>query len=114
MTQRDVQRATGLLVQYISRVENERVTPSVDTLTKMAVALRVPLYRLFYNCGGELPEHVRRQLRAQTAPPAAPAPADRYTTGVLRLVPRIQKHNRRLLLLAALQMWRRARGGRAA
>jgi transcriptional regulator with XRE-family HTH domain len=115
LTQRDIQRATGLLVQYISRVENDRVTPSVDTLTKMAVALGVPLYRLFYNCGGVLPAKVRQELRAQLAPPAAPLPRDRYTTGVLRLAPRIEKHDRRILLLAAMQMSRRSRSaGRAA
>jgi transcriptional regulator with XRE-family HTH domain len=32
---------------YISRVENGRTVPSVDTLEKMARALEVPMYRLF-------------------------------------------------------------------
>jgi transcriptional regulator with XRE-family HTH domain len=43
----------GLLRYYISRVENGYKTPSLKTLEKFALALGVPLYRLFYD--GEHP-----------------------------------------------------------
>jgi transcriptional regulator with XRE-family HTH domain len=47
MSQGDVEKRTGLLRCYISRVENGHTVPSVDTLEKMASALEIPLYRLF-------------------------------------------------------------------
>jgi transcriptional regulator with XRE-family HTH domain len=33
---------------YISRVENGHTVPAIETLEKMARALEVPLYQLFY------------------------------------------------------------------
>src|SRR5271169_681342 len=47
MSQGDIEKRTGLLRCYISRVENDHTVPSVDTLEKMARALEVPMYRLF-------------------------------------------------------------------
>ena len=46
-SQGDVEKRTGLLRCYISRVENGHTVPSLDTLEKMARALEVPTYRLF-------------------------------------------------------------------
>ncbi len=48
-SQRDVEQRTGLLRCYVSRVENGYTVPSIQTLEKMAQALEVPLYRLFYD-----------------------------------------------------------------
>jgi transcriptional regulator with XRE-family HTH domain len=47
MSQGEIEKRTGLLRCYISRVENGHTVPSVDTLEKMARALEIPLYRLF-------------------------------------------------------------------
>jgi transcriptional regulator with XRE-family HTH domain len=47
MSQGDLEKRTGLLRCYISRVENGHTVPSVDTLEKLARALEVPMYRLF-------------------------------------------------------------------
>jgi len=47
LSQGDVEKRTGLLRCYVSRVENGHTVPSVDTLEKMARALEIPLYRLF-------------------------------------------------------------------
>jgi transcriptional regulator with XRE-family HTH domain len=47
MSQGDIEKRTGLLRCYISRVENGHTVPSVDTLEKMARALEMPMYRLF-------------------------------------------------------------------
>jgi len=47
LSQSDIEKRTGLLRCYISRVENDHTVPSVDTLEKMARALEVPMYRLF-------------------------------------------------------------------
>jgi transcriptional regulator with XRE-family HTH domain len=52
-SQGDVEKRTGLLRCYISRVENGHTVPAVETLEKFARALEVPMYQLFYN--GEEP-----------------------------------------------------------
>ena len=51
--QGDIEKRTGLLRCYISRVENGHTVPSIDTLEKLAAALEIPLYQLFYE--GEEP-----------------------------------------------------------
>ena len=53
LSQGDIEHRSGLLRCYLSRVENGHTVPSVETLEKMARALEVPLYQLFY--AGEEP-----------------------------------------------------------
>jgi transcriptional regulator with XRE-family HTH domain len=48
LSQGDIERRTGLLPAYTSRVENGHTTPSIATLEKYARALDIPLYTLFY------------------------------------------------------------------
>ena len=48
MSQGEIEKRTGLLRCYISRVENGHTVPAIETLEKMARALEVPLYQLFY------------------------------------------------------------------
>ncbi|MGH9356418.1 MAG: helix-turn-helix domain-containing protein [Terriglobia bacterium] len=48
-SQGDIEKASGLLRCYISRVEHGHTVPSLDTLERFAAALDVPLYRLFYS-----------------------------------------------------------------
>jgi transcriptional regulator with XRE-family HTH domain len=47
-SQGDIEKRTGLLRCYISRVENGHTIPAIETLEKMARALEIPLYRLLY------------------------------------------------------------------
>jgi transcriptional regulator with XRE-family HTH domain len=53
LSQGDIEQRTGLLRCYISRVENGHTVPAIETLEKMARAMEVPLYQLFYE--GENP-----------------------------------------------------------
>jgi transcriptional regulator with XRE-family HTH domain len=53
LSQGDIEKRTGLLRCYISRVENGHTVPAIETLEKLARALEVPLYQLFYD--GEVP-----------------------------------------------------------
>jgi len=55
LSQGDIEKRTGLLRCYISRVENGHTVPAIETLEKMARALEVPLYQLFYD-GNEPPQ----------------------------------------------------------
>src|ERR1700737_1265666 len=54
-SQGDIEKRTGLLRCYISRVENGHTVPAVETLEKFARALEVPMYQLFYD--GKKPKH---------------------------------------------------------
>jgi transcriptional regulator with XRE-family HTH domain len=47
LSQGDIEKRSGLLRCYISRIENGHTVPSVENLEKMARALEVPMYRLF-------------------------------------------------------------------
>jgi transcriptional regulator with XRE-family HTH domain len=42
LSQGDIEKRTGLLRCYVSRVENGHTVPSVETLEKFARALEVP------------------------------------------------------------------------
>jgi transcriptional regulator with XRE-family HTH domain len=53
LSQGGIEKKTGLLRCYVSRVENGHTVPSVETLEKFARALEVPMYQLFYD--GEEP-----------------------------------------------------------
>jgi len=57
LSQGDIEKRTGLLRCYISRVENGHTVPSVDTLEKLARALEVPMYRLFTD-----DDHVKKPI----------------------------------------------------
>jgi len=48
LSQGDIEKRTGLIRCYTSRVENGYAVPSIGTLEKCAHALEVPLYRFFY------------------------------------------------------------------
>lgn len=48
LSQGDIERETGLLRCYTSRVENRHTVPALETLEKFARALGVPLYQLFF------------------------------------------------------------------
>jgi transcriptional regulator with XRE-family HTH domain len=53
LSQGEIEKRTGLLRCYISRVENNHTVPAIETLEKMARAMGVPIYALFYE--GEKP-----------------------------------------------------------
>jgi len=47
MSQGDIEKRTGLLRCYLSRVENGHTVPSIETLQKIAAALDLPLSQMF-------------------------------------------------------------------
>jgi len=53
MSQGDIEKRTGLLRCYLSRVENGHTIPSLDTLAKIASAFNVPLGELFAANSGD-------------------------------------------------------------
>ena len=47
LSQGDIEKNTGLLRCYLSRVENGHTVPSLDTLSKIATALDLPIAQFF-------------------------------------------------------------------
>ena len=47
LSQGDIEKSTGLLRCYLSRVENGHTVPSLDTLSKIARALDLPITQFF-------------------------------------------------------------------
>ena len=47
LSQGDIEKKTGLLRCYLSRVENGHTVPSLDTLAKIAHALDLPISQFF-------------------------------------------------------------------
>ncbi len=64
LSQGDIEKRTGLVRPYISRVENNHCVPTIETLEKMARALEFPLYQLFYD--GQEPPEVPNLLKRKT------------------------------------------------
>jgi transcriptional regulator with XRE-family HTH domain len=54
LSQGDIEKRTGLLRCYLSRVENGHTVPSIATLEKIARALEMHLYQVLYE-GDDLP-----------------------------------------------------------
>src|SRR5258708_13386316 len=47
LSQGDIEKRTGLLRCYLSRVENGHTIPSLDTLAKIATSMDIPLAQFF-------------------------------------------------------------------
>ncbi|MGC2467100.1 MAG: helix-turn-helix transcriptional regulator [Candidatus Acidiferrum sp.] len=67
LSQGDIEKQTGLLRCYTSRVENGHTVPEIGTLEKYARALEIPLYRFFYE-GEEPPEKPKLPPAEKTEP----------------------------------------------
>lgn len=105
LSQGDIEKRTGLLRFYISRVENNHTVPAIETLEKMARAMEVPLYQLFHD-GNELPKTPNLLNRNSNDGIAwGHSGKDRRTLDrFVGLFSRIDKNDRKLLLLMAGKM----------
>jgi transcriptional regulator with XRE-family HTH domain len=105
LSQGDIEKRTGLLRCYISRVENGHTVPAIETLEKLARALEIPLYKLFYE-GEEppkLPNLLKRKSSADIAWGSAGKEA-RYLNKLRRLLGKTEEGDRKLLFQMALKM----------
>jgi len=106
-SQGDIEKRTGLLRCYISRVENGHTVPAIETLEKMARALEVPLYQLFYE--GEEPPPVPNLLRRKSSDETAWGDSGkdaRFLNKLRRLLGKTDEGNRRLILYMTQKMAR--------
>ncbi len=109
LSQGDIEKRTGLLRCYISRVENGHTVPALDTIEKIARALEVPLYQMFYD--GEQPPVLPKLPRRRSADDIIWGSAGkdaRTLTRFRRLLGKIDDKDRKLLFFMAQKLARRA------
>src|SRR6266446_1663954 len=102
LSQGDIEKRTGLLRCYISRVENGHTVPAIDTLEKLARALECPLYQLFYE--GEEPPKLPQLLKRKSSDDIAwgsTGKEGRYFNKLRRLLSKTEENNRKLILQLA-------------
>jgi len=105
LSQGDIEKRTGLLRCYISRVENGHTVPVVETLEKMARAFEVPLYQLFYD--GEEPPQVPNLLKRKSSDESAWGNSGkdaRYLNKLRRVLSKTDDENRKLVMHMAQKM----------
>jgi transcriptional regulator with XRE-family HTH domain len=101
MSQGDIEKKTGLLRCYISRVENGHTVPAIETLEKLARAMEIPMYQLFYD--GEKPPTERLRLNAEDGFGSSGADA-RTLVRFSRLLGRTKPADQKLLMFMATKM----------
>ncbi len=107
LSQGDIEKRSGLFRCYISRVENGHTVPAIETLEKLARALEVPMYQLFYE-GEEppkLPNLPKRKSSDEIAWGSSGKDA-RYLSKLRRLLGKSAEEDRKLLLNLAQKMAR--------
>jgi transcriptional regulator with XRE-family HTH domain len=108
LSQGDMEKRTGLLRCYISRVENGHTVPAIETLEKIARAFEVPLYQFFYDGEGPpvLPS-VFKQESSDEGVWGGSGKDARYLNKLRRMLAKANEQDRKLLLHMVQKMIRR-------
>jgi transcriptional regulator with XRE-family HTH domain len=104
LSQGDIEKRSGLLRCYISRVENGHTVPAVETLEKMARALEVPMYRLFHD--GEVPASLSRLKPPKDNEFGSTGNDAVYLSKLCRLLAKMEPGDQNLLLHMAQKVAR--------
>jgi len=104
LSQGDIEKRTGLLRCYISRVENGHTVPAIETLEKMARAFEVPMYQLFYD--GEEPPKLPNLPKGKTNEDlwGSSGKDARFLNKLRRLLGKADENDRKLVLHMAQKM----------
>jgi transcriptional regulator with XRE-family HTH domain len=108
LSQGDIEKRTGLVRPYLSRVENNHSVPNIETLEKWARALEVPMYQLFYD-GEEPPKLLNLPKRKSSVEDAwgSSGKDARFLSKLRRLLGKSNEEDRKLLLHMVRKMARR-------
>jgi transcriptional regulator with XRE-family HTH domain len=104
LSQGDIEKRSGLLRCYISRVENGHTVPSVETLEKMARALEVPMYRLFHH--GEVPASLSKARPTKEDEWGSSGKEADYLSKLRRLLAKMNPDDQKLVLHMAQRVAR--------
>src|SRR5882762_4949450 len=104
LSQGDIEKRTGLLRCYISRVENGHTVPAIETLEKMARALEIPMYQLFYD--GEEPPKLPNLPKGKSDEDlwGSSGKDGRFLSKLRRLLGKANDQDRKLVLYMAQKM----------
>jgi transcriptional regulator with XRE-family HTH domain len=105
MSQGDVEKRTGLLRGYVSRVEHGHTVPNVGTLEKLAAAFNVPLWKIFYE-GDQMVRPVLPSREFQHSTKES-VEGRKFYVKLARLLGRMTEKDRHLLFYAVQRMARR-------
>ena len=95
MSQGDIEKRTGLLRCYLSRVENGHTIPSLDTLAKIATAMDLPLAQFFSEGAGDNGSKMLPQLAEDEV---------RFLTQIRRYSPNLNDSDRKLVIAMVKKM----------
>jgi len=102
LSQGHIEKRTGLLRCYVSRVENGHTVPAIETLEKWARALDVPLYQLFYF--GEEPASLPRSAKTRSDLWGSSGKDARMLAQFCRTLSKTKETDRNLLLHLARKL----------
>ncbi|MGA2991252.1 MAG: helix-turn-helix transcriptional regulator [Candidatus Korobacteraceae bacterium] len=95
MSQGDIEKSTGLLRCYLSRVENGHTIPSLETLGRITSAMGTSLGELLADSSGEPGSRVELQLREQES---------RFLNSVRRYSPQLNDSDKKLIVAMVKKM----------
>src|SRR5258708_39082348 len=110
LSQGDIEERTGLKRCYVSRVENGHTIPSMETLEKMARALEIPMYQLFYD--GEAPPEppaLPPDLSANSDEGGSSGEPAKFFHRLRQLLRRLSPDDRKLIMHMTFQIVRKKR-----
>lgn len=105
LSQGQLEKRTGLLRCYISRVENGHTVPSIETVEKLSRALEVSLYQIFWE-GEGIPAVASSSGRVTEEEVAADWSGEQaqFARRMAQLFHLLSEEDRQLLLTAAQRM----------
>ena len=98
LSQGDIEKRTGLLRCYVSRVENGHTIPNLETLQRWSKALGIEVYQLFFEGEG----------KPKPVPAAATEALGKRERQLLALFRKAKEPDRQAILHVARQMAERA------
>jgi transcriptional regulator with XRE-family HTH domain len=104
LSQGDIEKATGLLRCYTSRVENGHTVPSLSTLEKYARALEVPLYELFYTGDQPATGYTPSSLKGLPELAGPKGQEARFQIKLERLLKKMEESDRKVFLTLAAKL----------
>jgi transcriptional regulator with XRE-family HTH domain len=110
LSQGDIEERTGLRRCYVSRVENGHTIPSIETLEKLARALGVPMYQLFYD--GEAPSEppsIPQGMSAGRDEWGSSGEPAKFFKRLRQLLGRVSDDDRKLIMHLTFQLVRKKR-----
>ena len=104
LSQGDIEKRTGLVRPYISRVENGHTVPALETLEKFARALEIPIYQLFYD--GDEPPKLPNLPKRKSEEDAwgSTGKEARYLNKLRRVLSKTDEDDRKLVMHMAQKM----------